>query len=57
MWINIVAVIILVALIATKDDYLTVLWGYFNFGIAGYSEGVKLSLAAAILNQPGGSLM
>jgi hypothetical protein len=44
-------------LIATKDDYLTVLWGYFNFGIAGYPEGVKLSLAAAILNQPGGSLM
>jgi hypothetical protein len=57
MWINIVAVIIVVVLIATKDDYLTVLWGYFNFGIAGYPEGVKLSLAAAILNQPGGSLM
>jgi hypothetical protein len=57
MWINIVAVIIVVALIATKDDYLTVLWGYFNFGIAGYPEGLKLSLAAALLNQPGGSLM
>jgi hypothetical protein len=57
MWINIVAVIVVVALIATTEDYLTVLWGYFNFGLAGYPEGLKLSLAAALLNQPGGSLM
>lgn len=57
MWINIISVIIVVGLIATPRDYLDVLWGYFNFGLAGYPERVPLSLAAALFNQPGGSLM
>jgi len=57
MVINLVCVVIIAALVATPKDYLDVLWGYFNFGLAGYPKGFPLPLAFSLFQQPGGSLM
>jgi hypothetical protein len=57
MIINLVCVIIIAALVATPKDYLDVLWGYFNFGLAGYPKDFPLQLAFSLFQQPGGALM
>jgi hypothetical protein len=57
MWINIIGIIITVAVTAGWEDYRTVLWGYFNFGLADTDKPVSWKYIAALYNQPGGSLM
>ncbi|MDH7499858.1 MAG: Nramp family divalent metal transporter [candidate division NC10 bacterium] len=54
---NLICVIIIAALVATPKDYLDVLWGYFNFGLAGYPKDFPLQIAFSLFQQPGGSLM
>ncbi|MHB1004287.1 MAG: Nramp family divalent metal transporter [Chloroflexota bacterium] len=57
MWANIITVLIVVGVTANINDIGTVLWGYFNFGLSGYPQGITLQLAASLFQQPGGALM
>lgn len=57
MIVNLICVIIIAVLVATPRDFLDVIWGYFNFGMAGYPKDFPLPLAFALFQQPGGSLM
>jgi hypothetical protein len=46
MIVNLVCVVIIAALVATPKDYLDVLWGYFNFGLAGYPKGFQMDFSS-----------
>ncbi len=63
MWANILTILVVVALLATPEDILTVLWGYLNFGIAGLpqplpdGQHVSFVEVSTLFGQPGGALM
>lgn len=57
MWVNIIGMIVTVAITATGRDYLAVLWGYFNFGLAKPDKPLSWEELAGLYNQPGGALM
>jgi hypothetical protein len=57
MWVNIIGMIVTVAITASGRDYLAVLWGYFNFGLAKPDKPLSWEELAGLYNQPGGALM
>ncbi|MDX2047772.1 MAG: Nramp family divalent metal transporter [Chitinophagaceae bacterium] len=57
MVINVVTIVVIVGLIASGDDYIDVLWGYFNFGLAEPPKEISWKLIAGLYSQPGGSMM